>query len=77
MCSICGRDVDAEQRRARRVIAAVLSNLDTWVLDLTEIAEAIPPGEKHKSLHLIRNMAQARSALHHLADEISTGSAPE
>lgn len=77
MCSICGRDVDAEQRRAKRVIDAVLSNLDSWIVDLTAIEETISPGEKSKPLHLIRNMAQARNALLHLVDEISTGSAPQ
>lgn len=77
MCSICGRDIDTEQRRARRIIDAVLSNLDSWIVELTEIEQSASPGEKSKPLHLMRNMAQARNALLHLSTErFSTGSSP-
>jgi hypothetical protein len=68
VCSICGRDIDAEQRRAKRVIDAVLSNIDSWILDLTEIEQSARPGEKSRPLHLMRNMAQARLALLHLSE---------
>lgn len=69
MCSICGRDIDAETRRARRLTEALLSNMDSWLVSLSEIEENSGPGSKHLSLHLLRNMTMAKQALERLSED--------
>jgi hypothetical protein len=63
VCSICGRNIDVEEQKAKRLSVAILSNLDSWISDLTIIEEQSNPGNKSQSLHLLRNMAQAKQAL--------------
>lgn len=63
-CDGCAR-VDPE--RAARLIEAILENVDVWVTQANEIADACPPGAKSNALHLVRNMAQTRLALRRLS----------
>ncbi len=59
-----------EGARARRIIVAVLANIDNWCERLEEIAEnAIPAtGNKARALALERDMVMAKISLCRLAE---------
>lgn len=61
--------IEREAAKARRLIAAVLSNLDAWISELEIIEANANPGNRIRSLHLLRNMAQARMALQRMASD--------
>lgn len=54
---------ERDQERARRLISALLSNLDGWIEDLIALERDCCPGAKSGILHLQANMSQARRAL--------------
>lgn len=58
---------DAE--RARRIIEALLSTIDTWMEQVNEIADAAIPvtGNKARALHLLKAMQQCKISLRKLA----------
>lgn len=60
---------ERDQERARRLITALLSNLDAWISDLDAVERECCPGRRGRLLHLQRNMAQARNALINLSSE--------
>lgn len=70
MCTVCGGRTGLEEEKAKRLSAALLSNLDTWVSDLEAIVELADPGNRLQSLHLLRNMAQAKQALIRLSSPL-------
>lgn len=59
-----------DEEKADRLIAAVLNSIDTWRLQVEEIADAALPvtGNKRRALHLLRAMTQARLTLRNLAN---------
>jgi hypothetical protein len=63
VCTVCGRNIDVEEQKAKRLSVAILSNLDSWISDVETIEEIAEAGEKARSLHLLRNMMQAKQAL--------------
>jgi hypothetical protein len=52
--------------KVRRVLAAMLANIDGWYEAVAEIESTAHPGNKVKALHLMVNMKQARASLEHL-----------
>lgn len=57
-----------EGAKARRIIKAVLANMDNWTLRVGAIADNCEPGEKHAALSLQRDLIQAGQSLRRLAD---------
>lgn len=59
-----------EGARARRIIVAVLANIDNWTQRLDEIAEAAIPatGNKARALALQRDLMLAKISLCRLAE---------
>jgi len=53
---------------SERLIKAVLSNVDAWLLNLDEIFEHAIPGNKSRILHLKLNMLQAKVSFLRLVD---------
>lgn len=52
-----------------RLVAALLSNLDSWIEAVEEIHDNATVGNKRRAIHLQRNMLQARQALIRLSGE--------
>jgi hypothetical protein len=55
--------VPLSRERQRRVAAALQQNLQQWLDQLAEIEHHAIPGNKHRILHLMANMEQARRAI--------------
>lgn len=58
-----------DSQRASRMIAALLSNLDAWVVELEMLADDLPTGNKKELLHLQRRMLQVQVLLRQIADD--------
>jgi hypothetical protein len=58
--------LNAEQR-ASRMIAALLSSLDQWIIDLGEVESVTVAGSKRHVLHLTRSLAQMRLRLRQIS----------
>lgn len=58
-----------QEAKARRLIAAVLASMDEWYLAVAEIEAHANPGNKLRSLHLMRNLAQAKQSLERLLED--------
>jgi hypothetical protein len=54
---------------AERLARAVLASLDSWIEQLEEIEANANPGNKSRSLHLLRSMGQAKVTLTHMMDD--------
>jgi hypothetical protein len=58
-----------DEKKADRLITAVLNSIDTWIAQVEEIeAAAIPfTGNKSRALHLQRSMLSAKQTLRNIA----------
>lgn len=56
-----------DEERARRMAAALLSSLDTWLEQVDEIAIHATPGNRVRALHLMRSMLAAKQTLRNIA----------
>lgn len=56
-----------EPERARRIIKAVLENVQNWEDRIEGIAEGCPAGSKHEALSLLRDMKFAKLSLERLS----------
>lgn len=63
-CGACGK---IEPERMARIIKAVLENISNWEDRLEEIAENSTPGNRVRSLSLLRDMRFAHLSLKRLA----------
>lgn len=61
-----------EEERARRIIDAILSNMDTWIEQAMEISDAAVAitGNKARGLHLAKSLAQAKLTLEKLSKQL-------
>lgn len=66
-----------EAMKCERVISAVLANIDQWIESLVEIEHFANPGNKVRTLHLIRNMTMAKIALQRIASDHTHDPVPE
>lgn len=53
----------APDEQQRRIYRALIQNIEQWQVQLAEIESHAAPGAKHKILHLMANVEQARRAL--------------
>jgi hypothetical protein len=53
---------------ARRIVCAVLANIDNWRDRCLEIEEHANPGNKVRALSLARDLEQCRVSLQRMAD---------
>jgi hypothetical protein len=60
--------VPLEGERARRIIVAVLENVQNWEQRLVEIEQNANVGNKARALALLRDMEMAKLSLRRLAD---------
>lgn len=70
-----------DEERARRIIEAILANLDTWTEQALEIADHahVSTDNKRRGLHLAKSLAQAKASLRRLAglpDEVPKEAGP-
>ena len=58
------------EEKARRIIAAILGNIDTWAQQCEEIAEAAHTGtgNRARALHLEKALLQAKMTLERIMD---------
>lgn len=61
-----------EEERARRIITAIMSNMDAWTEAVTEIADAALPitGNRSRALHLLKSLMQAKLTLEKLSEQL-------
>ena len=55
--------------KAKRLVDAVEANLDNWIEQVTEIEANANPGNKLRSLHLLKSLQQAKSAIKHIRED--------
>jgi hypothetical protein len=56
------------ETRARRIVHAVLENMDDWMERLREVEAHANPGNKIRSLELLRDMERCRQGLRRLVE---------
>jgi hypothetical protein len=59
-----------EEERARRIIDAILCNLDTWSDQVSEIADLPDAGNRKLALHLLKSLMQAKLTLQKLSKQL-------
>jgi len=58
--------VPLRDEKARRIVKAVLANMDNWTLRAGAIADHCPAGAKHDALSLQRDLMMAKLSLERL-----------
>jgi hypothetical protein len=59
--------VPLREEKARRLVKAVLANIDNWTLRIEEIEAHANVGNKARALSLLRDMEMAKISLNRMA----------
>jgi hypothetical protein len=67
--------VPFNEPKVRRLITALVANMDKWATDAAEIADAAHPttGNKARALHLQRSLITAKNAVEHILKDAEKG----